>query len=53
MLIRKSDPDTAAVLSKKDRQKLLAIITLDSIEEPRLISKALKVITELADQQKS
>ena len=53
MLVRKSDPDTAAVLPKKDRQKLAAIIMLDGLEEPRLIRKALKVIKELSDQQKS
>lgn len=52
MLVRKCDAEMATTLSKKDRQKLLAIITLDSIEEPELIKKALEKITELAYQQR-
>ena len=52
MLVRKCDAETARELSKKDKQKLLAIITLDSIEEPDLIRRALKLITELAHQQR-
>lgn len=52
MLVRKCDQDTAKVLPKKDKQKLLAIITLDSIEEPDLIRKALRFITELAQEQR-
>lgn len=52
MLVRKCDRETARVLSEKDKQKLLAIITLDSIEEPELIKKALDMITELAKQQR-
>jgi hypothetical protein len=52
MLVRKCDPETARQLSKKDKQKLLAIITLDSIEEPDLIRRALDKITELARQQR-
>lgn len=52
MMVRKSDLQTAKVLSKTDKQKLLAIVTLDSIEDPRLIQKALAVITELSQEQK-
>lgn len=52
MLVRKCDRETARELSKKDKQKLLAIITLDSIEEPGLIRKALAKIEELARQQR-
>lgn len=52
MLVRKCDPDTAKVLPKKDRQKLLAIVTLDGIEDPKAIQKALAVITELSREQK-
>lgn len=52
MLVRKCDTETARELSTKDKQKLLAIITLDSIEEPHLIRKALEMITELAHQQR-
>lgn len=52
MLVRKCDRETATELSKKDKQKLLAIITLDSIEEPGLIRKALRLITELAQEQR-
>lgn len=51
MLVRKCSPDIAKLLPKKDRQKLLAIITLDNLEEPRLIRKALREITELSKQQ--
>ena len=52
MLVRKCYKDTARELSAKDKEKLLAIITLDSIEEPKLIRKALEYITELARQQR-
>ena len=52
MMVRKCDPETASQLSQKDKQKLLAIVTLDSIEEPELIKKALDKITELAYQQR-
>ena len=52
MLVRKCDEETAKLLSKKDKQKLLAIITLDGIEEAELIKKALDKITELARQQR-
>lgn len=48
MLVRKADPQTAKELSETDRQKLLAIVTLDSIEEPKLIRMALTFITDLA-----
>lgn len=52
MLVRKCDQETARELTTKDKQKLLAIITLDSIEEPQLIRKALRLIEELAHQQR-
>lgn len=52
MLVRKCDQETARELPVKDKQKLLAIITLDSIEEPQLIRRALDIITELARQQR-
>ena len=52
MLVRKCDTETARELSQKDKQKLLAIVTLDSIEEPHLIRKALELITELAKKQR-
>lgn len=52
MLVRKCNQETARELSAKDKQKLLAIITLDGIEEPGLIRKALEIITELARQQR-
>ena len=52
MLVRKCDQETARELTKKDKEKLLAIITLDSIEEPALIHKALDAIERLARQQR-
>ena len=52
MLVRKCDQETAKELSKKDKKKLLAIVTLDSIEEPDLIDKALETIEKLARQQR-
>lgn len=52
MLVRKCDQATARELTEKDKMKLLAIITLDSIEEPELIRKALETIERLARQQR-
>ena len=52
MLVRKCDQATARELTTKDKEKLLAIITLDSIEEPELIRKALEIIERLARQQR-
>lgn len=52
MMVRKCDPLTARELPKTDRQKLLAIVTLDSIEDPSLIQKALAVIMKLSEEQK-
>lgn len=52
MLVRKCDPETAKDLSLKDRQKLLAIVLLDSIEEPDLIGKALEYIARLTKRQR-
>lgn len=52
MLVRKCDRETARELSPKDKKKLLAIITLDSIEEPELIDQALELIEKLAHKQR-
>ena len=52
MLVRKCDPATARELSEKDRQKLLAIVLLDGIEEPKLIQEALHFISKLTRKQR-
>ena len=52
MMVRMCDSLTARELPKTDRQKLLAIVTLDSFEDPRLIQKALAVIMKLSEEQK-
>ena len=52
MLVRKCDLETSRDLTTKDKEKLLAIVMLDSIEEPELIHKALEIIERLSRQQR-
>lgn len=51
MYVRKCDPDTAELLPEVDKIKLLAIVTLDSLQEKKHIKQALELVNKLLEQE--
>lgn len=51
MYVRKCDTETAELLPEVDKMKLLAIITLDSLQEPEHIKQALATVNRLLEKE--
>ena len=51
MLVRKCNTEEAELLPDADKMKLLAIVTLDSLQEPEHIKQALATVNKLLEKE--
>lgn len=51
MLVRKCSTEEVELLPEVDKMKLLAIITLDSLQEPEHIKQALATVNKLLQKE--
>ena len=51
MYVRKCDPEQAEILPEVDKIKLLAIVTLDSLQEKDHIKQALALVNKLLEKE--
>ena len=51
MYVRKCNTEEAELLPEVDKMKLLAIVTLDSLQEPEHIKQALATVNKLLQKE--